>query len=347
MYPEARDISISVLDEADASEVLQGLGHLGFKPAQAQKAISFLSQPSQLTSILLDSANSLEACIEYLILSLPECDLPQRFLPTINSSNAFITSTHTGTDDLMKRWIEDKAVKEAGWPAHAVKACTAIPELLLNWDLLLVALCRRLVGHEWAQTSEIEADNTPFEINIDEVEAMGGSISDTGELIVPLFSAPIQIHILISSDKAYPRPNFSPMYITSTSAPAYVRLHLLSCLLREMDSDHFFEPGEGFCMAVMRILEAEWAKIEDDGPPDISAVLIHFIPLTHPVPNLVTSTPDVTHATIRSGRRGTSLRRDPRTDQQIKDEFEATCRQEKVTAMVQSYFLGVCSRHIT
>ncbi|KAG6878138.1 hypothetical protein C0993_011852 [Termitomyces sp. T159_Od127] len=330
---KARDISSSVLDEADASKVLEQLGYLGFKPVQAQKAVTFLSQPSQLTSILLNSASPLEACIEYLILSLPECDLPQRFLPTINSSNAFITSTHSGSDDLKKRWIEDKAVKEAGWPAHAVKACTTIPTLLLNWDLLLVALCRRLVGDEWEQTSENEADSTlPFEINIDEVEAMGGSISDTGDLVIPLFSAPIQIHILISSDKAYPRPNFSPMYITSTSAPAYVRLHLLSCLLLEIKSEHFLEAGEGLCMAVMRILEAEWAKIEDNGPPDISRVLMHFIPHAQPILDLATSTPEVTHKTIRTGRRGTQ--RDRRTDQQIKDEFEATCRQEKYSAML-------------
>ncbi|KAG6889481.1 hypothetical protein C0992_004986 [Termitomyces sp. T32_za158] len=333
MYPEARDLSISVLDEADASKVLEQLGYLGFKPVQAQKAVSFLSQPSQLTSILLDSANPLEACIEYLVLSLPECDLPQRFLPTINSSNAFITSTHSGTDDIKKRWIEDKAIKEAGWPAHAVKACTAIPTLVLNWDLLLVALCRRLVGHEWAQISESEADSTPpFEINKDELEAMGGSILDTGELVIPLFSAPIQIHILTSSDKAYPRTNFSPMYITSALAPAYVRLHLLACLFLEMESDHFFESGEGFCMAVMRILEAEWARIEDNGPPDISAVLIHFIPHAQPVPDLVTSTPKVAHTTTRPGRRGT--RHDRRTDQQIKDEFKDTCRQDKYSEIL-------------
>ncbi|KAG6873855.1 hypothetical protein C0995_010467 [Termitomyces sp. Mi166 len=331
MYPEVNDVSVSVLDEVDASKVTEQLGHLGFKPVQARKAVSFLSQPSRLASILLDSANPLEACIEYLVLSLPECDLPQRFLPTMNSSNAFITSAHSGTDDLKKRWIEDKAVREAGWPAHAVKACTAIPTLLFNWDLLMVALGRRLIGDEWAQTSENEVDNTPpFEINADEVEAMGGSISDIGELVIPLFSTSIQIHILTSSEKAYPRANFAPMYITSTSAPAYVRLHLLSCLLLEMKSKNFLESGEGFCMAVMRVLEAGWAKIEDNGPPDMSVVLVHFIPQVQPV---AVFTPEVPRATPRAGRRGASSRRDLRSDQQIKDEFEATCRQEKYLEM--------------
>ncbi|KNZ80627.1 Putative DEAH-box ATP-dependent helicase [Termitomyces sp. J132] len=335
MYPEANDVSVPALDKADTSKIAEQLGHLGFKPAQIRKAVSFLSQPSRLTSVLLDSANPLEACIEYLVLSLPECDLPQRFLPTINSSNAFITSVHSGTDDLKGRWIEDKAVKEAGWPAHAVKACTAIPTLSLNWDLLLVALGRRLIGKQWTQTSDSEVDNTsPFEINVDEVEAMGGFFSDTRELVIPLFSAPIQIHILTSSDKGYPRPNFSPMYITSTSTSAYVRLHLLSCLLLEMRSDYFVEFGEGFCMAVMRVLEAEWAKIQDNGPPDISVVLVHFIPQALSVHNLAMSTPEVPSMTPRAVRRGASLRRDLRTDQQIKQEFEAICRQEKYSEML-------------
>ena len=35
---------------------------------------------------------------------------------------------------------------------------------------------------------------------------------------------------------------------------------------------------EGFCMAVMRIFEEEWALVEDNGPPDISAVLEHLVP---------------------------------------------------------------------
>ncbi|KAG6830898.1 hypothetical protein H0H92_014049 [Tricholoma furcatifolium] len=277
MYPEVNDSS-STLDETEASKVTEQLGHLGFKPTQTRKAVSFLSQPSRLASVLLESANPLEACIEYLVLALPECDLPQRFLPAINSSNSFITSAHSGSDDLKRRWIEDKAVKEAGWPAHAVKACTDIPAFLLNWDLLLVALGRRLVGDEWMQIDMDDDKTLAFEINTDEADAMGASISDTGELMIPLFSAPIQIHILISSEESYPRPSFSPMYITSASAPAYVRLHLLSCLLTAMRSENFLEPGEGFCMAVMRVLEGEWAKIEDEGPPDMAVVLSHFVP---------------------------------------------------------------------
>ena len=123
LYPEAADISSSFSDE-ERLKVTQQLGHLGFSNAQARDAISFLTQSSALASNLLGSLPSLEAAIEYLVLNVPECDLPQRFLPSTNSSNPFITSAHSGSDDLKRRWIEDRAVKEAGWPAHVVKDST-------------------------------------------------------------------------------------------------------------------------------------------------------------------------------------------------------------------------------
>jgi hypothetical protein len=37
------------------------------------------------------------------------------------------------------------------------------------------------------------------------------------------------------------------------------------------------EEHEGFCTAVMRIFEGEWALIEDHGPPNMSLVLKHVV----------------------------------------------------------------------
>ncbi|KAG5636596.1 hypothetical protein H0H81_007536 [Sphagnurus paluster] len=334
MYPEADAAANFILDNAETSKISKDLGHLGFVPSQIRKAIDFLSKPSRLASSLLESLTPLEACIEFLVLHIPECDLPRRFLPTTNSSNPFITSAHSGTENLKQRWVNDKAVKEAGWPAHTVKEYTDNPKLLQNWDLLLVALGKRLIGEEWIDGSEASPDGV-FDIQIDEVEAMGASVVDPTELVIPLFSAPIQIHILTSPEKVYPRPSFAPMYITSTSTPAYVRLHLLSSLLLAMRSDNFLEPEEGFCMAVMRILEAEWAKIEDNGPPEMSAVLGHFIS----EPQSSTRKSDIVDTynipPNRQGRRRGAPRRDKRTDQQIRHEFEKLCQQDQYVAMLK------------
>ena len=151
-----------MLTETHSPELLGQLGQLGFKITQARNAVAFLSQPSPLASKLLHSANPLEACIEYLILHVPECDLPQRFLPAVNSSSPFITATHGGSDDLKRRWIEERATKQAGFPAHVVRECLEDERLIEDWALLVTALNHYLIGKDWL---------TVFEEHLDIMEA--------------------------------------------------------------------------------------------------------------------------------------------------------------------------------
>ncbi|KAJ7446393.1 P-loop containing nucleoside triphosphate hydrolase protein [Mycena galericulata] len=335
LYPEAADVAPAVLSDEDAPKVNQQLGLLGFTPAQARNAVNFLSRPSPVTANLMTSLSPLEAAIEYLILHLPECDLPQRFLPSANSSNAFITSAHSGADDLKRRWIEDKAVKEAGWPIHVVQACLeADPTLTDNWDLLLSTLGRKLIGLEGPGIPE---GSEPYQIDPDEMEAMGASLEDPTQLVMPLFSAPVKLHVVISNEKGYPRPGHTPMFLASTTVPAYIRLHLISQLLLEMEEEEFIQPGEGFCMAAMRVLEAVWAVVEDDGPPDMSVVLRHIVPRIEGEgadyeSNLKTGT-----AGTRNRRKGGgNYRRDDRSSAQIKQDFETICRNGKYKEMLSS-----------
>ena len=336
LYPEAADVIPSVLGQDGAPKILQQLGHLGFKPAQSRSAVTFLSEPSALTSNLLGSLSPLEASIEYLVLHVPECDLPERFLPSSNSSNPFITSTHSGTDDLKKRWIEDKAIKEAGWPAHIVKQCTSDQRLLESWELLIAALGKKLIGED-PHAFSTPQNPTKFDIDKEEVEALGAQYVDSSQLVMPLFSAPVKLHILISSDESYPNTGYPPMYITSTSVPAYIRLHLLSQILLAIQADGLVEPGEGFCMAAMRFLEDQWATIEDSGPPDISEVLRHLI-LRPPTPSLPDVDPTIPtpEASVsgQSRRRPGEVRRDDRSDKQIRDEFETLCGSDKYAEML-------------
>lgn len=279
----------------------------------------------------MESLSPLEASIAYLVLHLPECDLPERFLPSNNSSNPFITSAHSGQDDLKKRWIEEKAVKEAGWPLQAVKECTAAkPDIIEHYDSLMVSLGRKLIGGSIEDLYEA-SDLPAYPIEVDEYEALGAHIEDDGHLVLPLFSAPIKIHILFSSIGSYPRPNYIPIYITSTTTAAYVRLHLLSKFLERMNAEPELESGEGFCMAVMRIIEDEWATIEDNGLPDISAVMKHLIPLPQRfVP--VDESNNASRAPSQSRSKG---HRQPRTakagdDTRIRQEFETLTQTDKV-----------------
>lgn len=311
--------------------MIRQLNHLGFTAAQARNAVDFLSQPSPFVSNLLASLSPLESSIEYLVLHIPECDLPERFLPSNNSSNPFITSAHSGADNLKKRWIEDKAVKEAGWPPHAVKECTANPKFVEDWGLLMVGLGRKLIGKDLDGAVESSLDtHEPYGIDEDEATALGAFFPDPTHLAMPLFSAPIQLHVLIDANRGYPRPAYAPMYITSPSVPAYIRLHLLSQLLREMGADDFIYSGEGFCMATMRILEGEWANIEDNGPPDMSKVLENLAPRLQ-APRPAINIPGLESPANNQGRRqGGPRRRDGRDNTQIKQDFEALCRSDKV-----------------
>jgi len=336
MYPDAEGTQLFTLSADAIPHLTQQLGHLGFSKNQIQDATIFLSETSTLTSNLLSSLSPLEACIEYLVLHLPECDLPQRFLPTNNSSNPFITSTHSGHDDLKKRWIEEKAVKEAGWPMHAVQQCTANPRFLQSWDLLIVALSQKLIGRQ-VDDDITEDVGSPYQIDVDEYEAFGAQIEEPGHLVLPLFSAPIIIHILFSDTRRYPRPGYLPIFITSTTVPAYVRLHLLSRFLREMESKPELDAGEGFCMTLMRILEGEWAMIEDNGPPDMSIVLKDLIPSPQRfIPIAEDKGDDTLSSPSKPNRKGWTGNRWVGNDAEIKRAFETVVQNEKV-----SYFSAV------
>ncbi|PIL31325.1 hypothetical protein GSI_06023 [Ganoderma sinense ZZ0214-1] len=321
-YPDAADAEPVCVKHEDHPRLTKDLGLLGFTSVQARNAVTALSRPSALTSSLLGRLPPLQACVEYLILQVPECDLPQRFLPSVNSSNPFITGAHSGTDDLKKRWVEDKAVKECGWPSHVVKECTANTALAEDWGKLIFALNCRLVGTDWAETIPVEPEELEA-IEQDEVEALGGRAGINGELIVPLPMAPLSLHMIVPADRTLPTAGtHPPMYLISSSVAAYVRLYILSKLIAAFKTGTLRDPAESVIMAIMRHVEEEWATIHDEGPPSISLVLEHLLPnstSTAQSSNLMEATPTSRPST---GKRTRTPRRDDRTDARIKDDFE-------------------------
>ncbi|KAF7303226.1 Dead deah box [Mycena kentingensis (nom. inval.)] len=335
LYPEAAGVAPSVLSDEDAPQVNQQLITLGFTPAQSRNAVQFLGRPSSTTANLMNAHSPLEAAINYLILNVPECDLPARFLRNANSSGNFITSSHGGADDLKRRWVEEKASKEAGWPLHVVKSLIdEEPALLEDWAELLVVLGRKLVGKDNRKETE---PTEPYEINSDELEAMGATLEDT-QLVMPMFSAPIKLQFLVA-DKQYPRPGYTPLSLVAATVPAYVRLHMLSNLLEEMESPTFIDvdAGEGLCMAAMRVLEAAWADIEDNGPPDMEVVLRNIIPMVEEQEvDLDDSHTRLASNPRRQKRTGGGYTRDGRTSSEIKSAFESLCAGSKYQEMLAS-----------
>ena len=302
----------------------------GFSEKQIQNAFKALSEPSVLSATLLSSFEPLQACLEYLILHLPECDLPQRFLPSSNSSNPFVSSIHAGTDDLKTRWIEDKAVKECGWPAHVVKDLLTDRKFVESWALLQQALNRVLLGRTEDDISDELIETEPMDE--DELQAYEARFIDNSHLLVPLPVAPLQLHIILHSDeKAIPVRGEPPgMYITSTTVPAYARLHILSELLTAFLSNTLVDPGESVVMAAVRFIEEQWASIQDNGPPEMSHVLRHFLRRHQTAPK--TDDADLGATTTQQYSKGRgprpSNRRDGRSSEIIKAEFEKM-RQSK------------------
>ncbi|KAH9178563.1 P-loop containing nucleoside triphosphate hydrolase protein [Lactarius sanguifluus] len=265
--PEDEDASALVITEDSAPAILRQLESLGFVKAQARDAVAFLSNPSPLASNLLRVASPLEACIEYLVLHIPEVDLPPRFLPEKNSSDPFVTSIHAGREDIKKRWIEERAIKQAGWPGHVVRECTGDAHLVEEWALLVAALNRRLVGEPWQDVTMQPHDNDLEErMTEDDMASMGASYADdsTFTLVMPLFLAPIQLNFVIPPGYAYNRSSRPPpMYVTSSSVPAYVRLHLLAKLLAAFEEGTISESTESICVTAMQVLEEHWAEVRD------------------------------------------------------------------------------------
>lgn len=339
MYPDAADVTDSRdhLAPEDRARLTKELKLLGFTAVHAQTALSAFSQPSRLTSSLLGTLPPLQACIEYLILQIPECDLPKRFRPSVNSSNSFVTAAHSGMDDIKRRWIEEKAVKECGWPPHVVKECLSDQELPEDWGKLVFALNCRLTGDDWRDATNIEPQDMEA-LDIEEVDSFGGKTGTNGELIIPLPMAPLILHVVTPNNGSVPTSaTHPPMYLSSESVAAYVRLHILSKLLLAFKEGTLLEPGESIITAMMRLIEEEWAVIEGDGPPNISDVLQYLLPQKVSPPEMEPDTSYSLSDPMESKtKKPRSPRCDNRTDERVKSDFEELIRRGNYAKMLAS-----------
>lgn len=346
--PEDGDTTTVTISEDSVPVILQQLEVLGFKKAQARDAITFLSKPSLFASNLLRAASPLGACIEYLVLHVPEVDLPQRFLPENNSSNPFVTSIHEGQEDIKKRWIEERAIKQAGWPAHIVRECTADSRLLEEWALLVAALNRRLVGVPWHDVV-MQPDDGDVEERIteDEMESMGATYADdqTFTLVMPLFLAPVQLNFVIPPGYSYNRSSRPPpMYVTSSSVSAvsaYVRLHLLAKLLGAFEQGTIKESTESICVSAMEVLEEHWTILEEQGPPNIYEVLKHLVPSEVRAPEVVLTADAPAKGKSKDTpwkprNKSSSAGQDMRSDTEIMQEFDAMRQDVRYAKMYET-----------
>lgn len=333
-YPEtsAGEAAPSIEDEY----LINTLSSLGFKAVHIRSALESLSTPNSLTTSLLGSLPPPEAAIEYLLLHVPEADLPARFLPENNSSQAFVSSAHAGAEDILQRWAEERAIREAGYPRLAVKAISE--QVDGRWDLILELLSAQLTGFDPPNLSmdiDIEMRDMTRQGELEAIQAVYPDATfngKTGVLSIPLPTAPACLNIIYSLDHPYPEGvRVPPLYITSSTMAPYVRLYLISELVRLIAPEGVREAGDSICFTAVDFLDQVWQQIEESGPPDMVEVLKHLVP-----PPKVSAG----HAEepLGSGKGPPKLQRfkvvDTRSDEQVLKEFNEVKKGSKYKSML-------------
>ncbi|ODN98303.1 ATP-dependent RNA helicase A [Cryptococcus wingfieldii CBS 7118] len=307
----------------DLSSLQTQLTTLGFRPSHINSCTSAIaSATSRLQSsststkdplvLALSILSPLEAAIEWLLLHVPEDDLPQRYRPSSSSAD-FITGSSTksaGKSALVKSWLIDKLVKQAGFPRKPVEVILAEEECE---SAALDKLGRRLCGWEegedgwgveeygsgWIAGDE-GAEEERKQHREEEVMALSAVLGErfeevsTSEYtihITPEFSNTpdsIDLHIIFDEVSPYPsaqHPTHAPtFYLSSETLPAYIRLHLHAQLMRQFrdperhDLRSVLESGWGG--AVLSMVEYLETTLQEavDRPPDVGEVTKYLAP---------------------------------------------------------------------
>nr|XP_019013814.1 ATP-dependent RNA helicase A [Kwoniella pini CBS 10737]OCF52595.1 ATP-dependent RNA helicase A [Kwoniella pini CBS 10737] len=315
----------------DLASLQTQLTTLGFRSTHITSALSALSaanarlhSSSSSTKdplvLSLSILSPLEAAIEWLLLHLPEDDLPPRYRPSSSSAD-FITgasATSGGKTALVKGWLVDKLVKQAGFPRKAVETILAEEQ---RESVVLDLLGRRLCGWEadedgwgveeygsgWSGDENArEERKITREEEIMALEAVLGEryqqISPTESIIViesENTADTIQLHILFDDASPYPSPQHPThpptFFVSSETLPAYIRLYLHAQLLRAFrdperhDFTSVLESGSGGAVLIMvEYLESTLSEVLET-PPDVGEVTKYLVPK---VDDIISSKPN-------------------------------------------------------
>jgi ATP-dependent RNA helicase DHX57 len=298
----------------DIDSLKTQLTTLQFRPAHIKSCLSAISaayarlhssssSASDPLVLSLSILSPLEAAIEWLLLHLPEDDLPMRYRPSASSAD-FITGASAkegGQNALVKGWLVDKLVKQAGFPRKAVQS---VMETEGRESVALDKLGRKLCG--WDEPDEYgegwQGDETAAgERRVgreEEVLAVEAVLGDRFEQISPTEFAvtigeegskdTIRLHVLFDQYSPYPSPSYPScpptFYLASDSLPAYMRLHLHRQLLSEFrdpersDLTSVLESGSGGAvLSMIEFLETNLPLVIET-PPDVGEVTKYLIP---------------------------------------------------------------------
>jgi ATP-dependent RNA helicase DHX57 len=339
----------------DIDSLKTQLTTLQFRPAHIKSCLSAIAAAYARLNSSSSSANDplvlslsilspLEAAIEWLLLHLPEDDLPLRYRPSASSAD-FITGASVkqgGQNALVKGWLVDKLVKQAGFPRKAVEsvmkdegresvALDKLGKKLCGWDISDSTIDQG--GEDGWQGDEDAAEERRIarEEEVLAVEAMLGDrfeqVSST-EFAVTIGEEgskdQIILHVLFDEFSPYPSPLYpsSPptFYLASPSLPAYMRLHLHRQLLSQFrdpdrsDLTSVLESGSGGAvLSMIEYLETNLPEVISN-PPDVGEVTKYLIPRSEDI----VPTSQAREARRNTKKRGPMKRRIPTAEDEEK-----------------------------
>lgn len=302
----------------ELGSVKKQLDTLGFRAAHVASCLSALAAAhARLHSggagastdplvLSLNLLSPLEAAIEWLLLHLPEDDLPPRYRPGSSGANMVTgASVGGGQTALVRGWLVDKLVRDAGFPRKAVEGVLGLEG---RESLALEMLGRRLCGWHgmdggWGDAEVVPADEDgERQMLRDEemlaLEAVLGErfqrVSGDGdaadEIAIELDGGKenLTLRIVLDNYSPYPSaqyPTRAPaFYLTSTTLPSYMRLHLHADMLRAFrdperhDLVAVLESGMGgVVLSMVEHLEMAIPGVVEN-PPDIGQVTKHLVP---------------------------------------------------------------------
>ncbi|KAG8925227.1 hypothetical protein FRC02_009818 [Tulasnella sp. 418] len=361
LYPETSTEGETDNMEIDKATLRSQLQALSFSGHLINKTLDFLTSPPPHTTYLksLQSMTPLDAALAHLLATTNEADLPKRFMSEKTASmEGFVGSIHSANkqQDLPTRWNRERAVKEAGWPEQAVDIYMRTALDGKDWALLNENLGRRLIGlHEL----EPDEDPTQQESNLeerdtkrkDEIEALqsvylNASYDEQSHTVaIPLLAGPFTVHFILPQNHPYPSPVLNsekirapPVFLTSTEVAPYVRLQMLSRLLRSFyeteDGDslrQLLECGEGIMFSSIELLGSYWEDVEEKGPADVAEVMVHLLP---PPPPIMGTSDAAIRKAVEGGKRQRKLVVDPRSSEQVLGDFLRMQKNAKYADMV-------------
>lgn len=311
----------------DTTALTTQLTTLGFRPSHIASSLGALNaahvrlhssggigSTNDPLVLSLSTLSPLEAAIEWMLLHLPEDDLPPRYRPSASASE-FISSAGSANRNgdnqstLVRGWVIERLVKKAGFPRKAVERIV-VEGGEERESVAIDLLGRRLCGWEdgqggwgveeygsgWQGTDDDNAERA--ERREEEIMAIEAVLADRYHpdtatefsIDIPPTTGKdhVSLRILFDDASPYPSPQHPThppsFYITSDTLPAYMRLHLHASLLRQFrdldrqDLTSVLESGSGG--AVLAMVEYLEGILDDvvENPPDVGRVTQYLTP---------------------------------------------------------------------